>query len=150
MPLIRRKIFLSAESTFSGAEHEHELYVPARKVQKGDVVIDVANIPDSQLADLAHAHPKEFAKAALERGVLEIESDEDLDEDLAPAADDDDAIVFTEEQEQFQAMESKEAAKLVKAAANDPEKLALYAEAEEGKEKPRKAVLDALAAALSA
>lgn len=149
MPLIRRKRSYVAESLFGSAEHEHEFYVPARKVEKGDAIVPVDEIPDAMLADLAKSHPKEFGAAALERGVLELEDDEEEDDELPPVDDDDDQE-FTEAQEAFQLAPAADAIALVKAAAKDPEQLALYAEAEQAKTKPRKTVLEALQAALDA
>lgn len=150
MPFIRRKRTAVAESVFGSTEFEHEFYVRAREVQKGDVIVPVEQLPDEILRDLAKSYPKEFSKAALERGLLELE-DED-DEDELPADDDEDELedVFTERQEAFMLLNAEKAIAAVQAAANDPELLAEYAEAESAKEKPRKTVLEALQAALEA
>jgi hypothetical protein len=80
MPFIRRKRTAEAESTFSKVDVEHEFYVKAREVQKGDVVLKPDEIQDEILRDLAKTHPKEFAAAALERGLLDVVDDEDEDE----------------------------------------------------------------------
>jgi hypothetical protein len=150
MPFIRRKRTAEAESTFSKVDVEHEFYVKAREVQKGDVVLKPDEIQDEILRDLAKTHPKEFAKAALDRGLLDVDDDEDEDELPFSGGDDDDDEdeQFSPVQEAFMLLNAEKAIEAIKAAAADPELLAQYAEAEAAKEQPRKTVLAALQAAL--
>lgn len=151
MPFIRRKRVADADATFSKIDTLHEFHVPARKVEKGDVVVPTAEIPDEILRDLATTHPKEYAKAALERGLKPIDDDDDdeLEALLAAELDEDDEVdAFSEVQEAFMLLNAEKAIEAVKAAANDPDLLAAYAEAEAAKEQPRKTVLAALQAAI--
>ena len=146
MPFIRRKREAEAESTFTKHTVEHEFYVKAREVQKGDVIIPPEELQDELLRDLAKTHPKEFAKAALDRGLLDLEDD---DEDELPLEDgDDDEESFSPEQEAFMMLNAEKAIAAVQAAKDNPELLAAYAEAEAAKEQPRKTVLDALQKAI--
>lgn len=148
MPFIRRKRVADADATFSKIDTLHEFHVPARKVEKGDVVVPTAEIPDEILRDLATTHPKEYAKAALERGLKPIDDDEDEDLPIIEDDEDDEIDSFSEVQEAFMLLNAEKAIEAVKAAANDPDLLAAYAEAEAAKEQPRKTVLAALQAAI--
>lgn len=153
MPFVRRTIPAVSESTFSQIGHVTELHVKASKVQKGDTVIPFDEIPDATLADLAKSYPREYGAAARDRGLQELEED---DEELPTEGDDDDDDEDDEEehwtpaQEKFLAAPAKEAVELVNAAATaqNVELLAQYAEAEEAKDKPRKSVLEAIAKAI--
>ena len=145
MPFIRRKIALKADAAFAGRTHEHEHYVKPTQVQKGDVIIHPDEMPDALLADLAHTHPKEFRKAALERGLVVLE-EEDPELEDENGEEDEDEEEWTPRQLKFLEANADQAVKLIEAAAKaeDVDAIAEYAIAEESREKPRRTVLEAL------
>lgn len=148
MPIVRRKITAAVESTYGTQELEHEFYVKPTQVQSGDVVVKPDDLPEAMLADLAISHPKEFRAPALARGLVELERDEP--ETGSGSDEDDDEISYSAEQVKFLTASAAEAVAMVDAAAaaQDVDTIALYAVAEEAKEKPRKSVLEALAKAI--
>lgn len=69
MPLVKRKVKHTSDTTFSVIEHETHLYVPPHRIKPSDMIVKPADIPDAMLADLAESYPDEFASHARKRNL---------------------------------------------------------------------------------
>ena len=150
-PFIRRVLVDSPECSAGKLETTHEFYVPRKELQHGDVVLDPrvddraspTYIRPEVLAGLAVQFPAEFAAGAKARGIaLEAPNEDVIDDD-----EDDDEDDLGPKAEEAARISKLGGAVIIAAIAKceDVDVLAVVRELEDAREKPRAAVLEALA-----